>query len=313
MNIGFIGTGSMGTPMALNLIEHDHNLTVYNRTSHKTDPLVEAGADEVQHPAGAAQGNSIVITMVSDDSAVEEVVFGDERGEIPPEQGLLNGLEEHSIHLAMSTISPETSRTLRETHENHDQQFVAGPVFGKPDFAEEGTLSVVVAGQRDPVESCKPVYEAVGRQFFVVGQAPHKASAVKLAGNFTIASMMETLGECFALMQKAGVDRDTFLDVINESLYDSPLYKNYGSLIADGDFEPAGFKLKLGLKDMRLTENMARDYEAPMPFLSVVHDHFLEAVARGDGNIDWAGLGKLADQRAGVLNDTNPTEDGNND
>ena len=295
MEVGFIGTGSMGKPMAENILEAGHELTVYNRTKSKTKSLGEAGATVVDSPAEAARKNPLVVTMVSDDEAMNDVVFGSDDGD-----GLINGLSEDALHVAMSTISPETSRTLAEAHRASNQEYVAAPVFGKPNFAENGTLSVVAAGPEEPVKRCRPLFGAVGRQHFVVGTEPFKANIVKVIGNFTIAAMMETLGECFALAEKAGVDASQFLEVINDSLFDSPLYEAYGESILEKDFEPAGFKLELGLKDMRLAQETAREHDAPMPLLSLVHDNLLSAVANGRGDIDWSGLGQVAARNAGL-------------
>ena len=307
MQIGFIGTGSMGKPMAQNLLEAGHELVIYNRTPSKASSLEESGAHLAETPAEVAEDAAVVVTMVSDDGAMTDVVFGSEDGDVALGTGLVETLSDEAIHLAMSTISPETSRTLRTAHADRNQRYVAAPVFGKPSFAEDATLSVVAGGPENSVETCLPIFKAVGRQHFVVGSDPAKANIVKLAGNFTIASMMETLGESFALMEKAGIEPEDFLNVINQSLFDSPLYEAYGRTIAERDFEPAGFQLELGLKDMRLTGEVAQEHEAPMPLLSLLHDNLLSAVANGRGSEDWSALGGFVAERAGLDGGASPT------
>lgn len=299
MNIGFIGTGSMGKPMAKNILENGHELTVYNRTPSRTRDLEEDGAVSVETPSQAASERSVVVTMVSDDRALKDVVFGSETGSTDEGDGLLEGLSADGVHLAMSTISPETSRELQEAHTEHDQHFVAAPVFGKPNFSREGTLSVVAGGTEEIVERCEPVFDAVGRQYFTVAEEPDKANIVKLAGNFTIASMMETLGETFTLMRKADIKPEQFLQIINGSLFDSPLYEAYGSSMAKREYE-AGFTLELGLKDMTLARETAQEHETPMPLLNLVHEHLLSGVARDLGEKDWTGIGAVIEGQAGL-------------
>lgn len=282
--------------MAGQLMEAGHELTVYNRTRSKVEPLRERGARVAASPAGVCGEAGVVVTVVSDDGALRDVVLGRD-----PKQGegLLAGLGSGGIHVSMSTVNPRTTRELAETHREAGQVLVAAPVFGRPDFAETARLSVVAAGDEEAISRCEPVFDAVGRQTFTVGKQPEKASLVKVAGNFTISAVIETLGESFALMRKSGIAPETFLEVINRSLYDSPLYETYGSLIAEEDYEPAGFRLDLGLKDNRLVLDASRDAEAPMPLASMIQDHYLSAVAQGWGDRDWAALADLLAERAG--------------
>lgn len=298
MKIGFNGIGNMGKPMAKNLLDAQHELTVYNRTRKKAEELADRGARIADTPADVARGTSLILTMVSDDEAVTDVVFGSADSSVNEGEGLLEAMSADQAHVVCSTISPDTARTLRKVHDDRNQDYVSAPVFGKPNFAEAGTLSVVAGGPDETVETCRPLFDAFGQRTFYVGEDPAKANIVKLVGNFTIAAMMETLGESFAVVEKAGVEAEAFLDIINESLFDSPLYDAYGESIANRNFE-AGFKLELGLKDMRLAQDVAEEQEAPMPLLSLVHDNLLSAVAQGDGELDWSALGDIAAQRSG--------------
>lgn len=299
MKIGFVGLGAMGRPMARNIAGAGHQVTAYNRTRERAAPLADlmtiAGS-----VAEAAHDREVVVTMLADDPAVEEVVFGkpDESGQLTP--GLLGALPEGAIHLSMSTISVPMSRRLFDAHRAAGQGYVAAPVFGRPEAAEACRLWVAVAGAREDVSRCRPVIDAVSAGVSVVGEEAWQANLVKLAGNFTLAAMIETIGEAFALTRKAGVPAKMFLDVINNALFKSPIYQNYGTLIAEQRFHPAGFKLRLGIKDLRLAMEAAHEAGVPMPFGSLLHDHMLAAESAGGSEQDWSVFAHLAAVRAGL-------------
>ena len=173
------------------------------------------------------------------------------------------------------------------------------PVFGRPEAAENKKLVVVAAGVGELIERCRPLFNAIGRLTFVVGPEPWQANAVKLCGNFMIASMLETFGEAFATLRKAGVAPHTFLEIMN-ALFGSPVYANYGGIIADERFEPAGFALKLGFKDMRLALETAQECAAPMPVASLLRDRFLAAIAQGQAELDWSSVARISAKNAGL-------------
>lgn len=291
MNAGFIGLGNMGWPMARNLLKAGHRLKVYNRTRSRAEELVKFGA-EVAGTLAEACASGVVMTMLSDDRATEECVFG--------EGGILNALPANGVHVGLSTISTELSRRLAEAHHAQGQQFVAAPVFGRPEAAEAARLLVVAAGPAEALERCRPLLEALGRKLFEIGPDPPAANTIKLAGNFLIASMLETLSEAFALVRKSGVDPARFLEILNGSLFQSPMYENYGKLIVEERFEPAGFRLRLGLKDVGLLLRAAEAVAVPLPIASLVRDHLLRALARGQGDMDWSSLARLAAEEAGL-------------
>jgi 3-hydroxyisobutyrate dehydrogenase-like beta-hydroxyacid dehydrogenase len=215
------------------------------------------------------------------------------------EQGIAAGLGKGAAHISLSTISVAMARRLAEEHGARRQSYLSAPVFGRPDAAEAKRLIVVAAGESATVERCRPLFDAIGRQTFVAGSDPWQANVIKLCGNFMIACMMETFGETFATMRKAGIDRHLFLDVMNE-LFGSPVYKNYGTIIANEKFEPAGFALKLGLKDIRLGLEAAQELGAPMPFASVLRDHLISAIANGQEQLDWSSVALVAARNAGL-------------
>jgi 3-hydroxyisobutyrate dehydrogenase-like beta-hydroxyacid dehydrogenase len=176
---------------------------------------------------------------------------------------------------------------------------VSAPVFGRPEAAEAKQLLLVAAGPTETVNRCQPVFAAIGRQTFVTGAEPWQANAVKLCGNFMMASVIESFGESYATLRKANIAPHLFLDVVN-ALFASPAYANYGRIIADEQFEPAGFALKLGLKDIRLALETAQECAAPMPVASLIRDHFLSAIALGQGESDWSSLGRISARNAGL-------------
>lgn len=233
--------------------------------------------------------------MLANDAAVEAVIFG--TTEVP---GVLEGLAQGAVHVSMSTISVAFSEHLTAVHKAAEQAYLAAPVFGRPEAAEAAKLWIVTAGEAEQIERCRPLFEVMGLGIFTVGEQPHLANLVKLTGNFTIASVLESLSEAFALMQKSGVPPAQFLEIINTALFKSPLYENYGTIMAQERYEPAGFKLNLGLKDVRLVLEAAENATVPMPLASLLRDHFLEAIARGYGEIDWAGLGRVNAEKAGL-------------
>jgi 3-hydroxyisobutyrate dehydrogenase-like beta-hydroxyacid dehydrogenase len=292
MRIAFLGTGNMGLPMARNLAAAGHEVVAWNRTREKADPLAEHGARIAETPAEAAREAEIAVTMLADDHAVEEVVFGDE--------GIYEALPQGALHLSCSTIGVEFSRTLADAHDLQRQAYVAAPVFGRPEAAEARKLKVVAAGAPDAIERARPVFDAVGERTFVVGDEPSLANVVKLCGNFLIASMIETLGEGFALARKSGVDEAAFLEVLNGTFFGSPIFGGYAKAIAAKRFQPAGFKLRLGLKDVRLALAAADRAEVPMPAASLLHDRFLAGVATGRGDHDWSAVAALVAEAAGL-------------
>ncbi len=291
MDLGFIGLGGMGQAMAFNLVRAGHRMFVYNRTPGKADQLCAAGAVVAASPADACRGEA-VITMLSDDDAVAATVFG--------KDGMLATLRHGAIHVSMSTISVGLSERLARAHGDARQGFVAAPVLGRPDAAAAAKLFVLAGGAPDLVERCQPLFGAMGQRTFIVGEHPAQANLVKLAANFLIAATLESLGEAFALTRKSGIDPHQFLEILIGTIFTAPIHKTYGALIADQKFEPAGFRMQLGLKDIRLALAAADATLVPMPVASVIHDQLLAGVAGGKGDTDWSGLAEIAARNAGL-------------
>jgi 3-hydroxyisobutyrate dehydrogenase-like beta-hydroxyacid dehydrogenase len=291
MKVGFIGLGQMGTGMAGSLLRAGREVTVYNRTPNKVQALVDRGAHMARQVADTCRGDA-VITMLADDDAVEGVVFG--------KGGVLQCLGERVVHVCMSTISVALSERLAAAHASVGQRFVAAPVFGRPDAAAAGRLFIVAAGAPDVVEACAPLFEAMGQKTIHISDAPQAANLVKLSGNFLIASVIEALGEAMAFISKAGIDRRRYVDLLTSTLFTGPLFTNYGGLIAEQKFQPAGFAAPLGEKDIRLTLAAAETLRVPMPLASLLHDRLLTLIARGGEGLDWSALGRLAADDAGL-------------
>jgi 3-hydroxyisobutyrate dehydrogenase-like beta-hydroxyacid dehydrogenase len=290
MKIGFIGLGQMGAGMAARLLQAGHAVTVYNRSPEKMQPLRDLGAKMAARVSDACAGVA-VFTMLANDEAVENVVLG--------EDGVLRHLGKGAVHISSSTISVALSERLAAAHAEAGQGFVAAPVFGRPDVAAAGELFVVAAGAQSAIDIANPLLEAIGQRTFVVSDKPARANLVKLTGNFLIASVIEAVGEAMALVDKGGVDRSTYLDILTSTLFSAPVYKTYGRLIADRKFEPAGFAAPLGQKDIRLTLAAAESLRVPMPLASLLRDRFLTLLAHGGERLDWSAIGHLPAQDAG--------------
>lgn len=292
MKVGFIGLGQMGIGIARSLIRAGHGLTVYNRTRGRAEALAGDGAQVAGSPAEAATGVDVLVTMLADDGAVEQVIFGDE--------GAVTAMPPGAIHVSMSTISVALSTRLSDAHRAAGQGYVAAPVFGRPEAAAAAKLIIVAAGAPADVEKCRPLLEAAGQSLVVFGEQAAAANVVKITGNFLIAAVMESLGEAFALLKKSGVDADKFYELMTGSLFSAPIYQNYGKLILAEAFEPPGFKLKLGLKDVRLALAAADAAATPMPLASLLRDQLLAGVARGFGEMDWTVVTRVIAENAGI-------------
>lgn len=281
----------MGAAMVRNLLRAGHNVTVFNRSRDKAEALAADGARVAHSPADAARDAEVVMTMVADDRALEQVVFGTD--------GVASTMKPGCIHLSHSTISTVLARKLTEEHAQRKQGYLSVPVFGRPEAAESKNLVVVVAGPSEHVERCRPLFDAVGKQTFVMGTEPWQANVAKLCGNFMIISMIEAIGEAYATLRKAGVAPEAFLEAVN-ALFNSPFMDMYGKTIAREQFSPAKFVLALGLKDVRLTLAAAQECASPMPLASLVHDHLLSALAQGQGDLDWSSMTQVIARNAGL-------------
>lgn len=291
MDVALIGLGNMGAGIAKSLLRAGHRVSVYNRTRARAEALLADGAIVAATVADACR-SGVVLTMVADDAALESSVFG--------EGGILAALAPGGVHVSLSTISTALSDCLAAAHAKAGQEFLAAPVFGRPEAAEGAKLAVVAAGPPAIVEKCKPLFAAMGPRLLVVGEKSSMANVVKLTGNFMIATVIESLAEALAFAGKSGIDTAALLEFLTSTLFTAPMYKTYGQLMVQEKFEPAGFALPLGLKDVRLVLQAADSANVPMPMASVVHDRLLTAMARGNEKKDWSVLGRIAAEDAGL-------------
>lgn len=291
MDVGFVGLGRMGTAMAANLAKAGHAVKLWNRTPGKAGPAILAGALEVHSVADAAEGE-VVITMLADDAAVEDVTLG--------KGAILETMREDAIHIGMSTISVALAERLAKAHAERATLYISAPVFGRPTAAEGAQLNIVAAGAPHAIETVQKLFDAIGRRTFVVGERPEAANLVKLCGNFMIMSAVEAMAEAMTVALKGGVSKATFLEVLRGTQFDAPVYKNYGEILIEERYRPAGFTAPLALKDMRLMAAAAESARVPMPFLGIVHDHLLATVASEGDDVDWSAIAKIVARNAGL-------------
>jgi 3-hydroxyisobutyrate dehydrogenase-like beta-hydroxyacid dehydrogenase len=290
--VGFVGLGGMGAAMAANLLEAGFGLRVFNRTREKARPLVERGAVAVDTPGAAVEPGGVVLTMVSDDAALEEVTLGP--------GGILGRLGPGGTHVSMSTISPAAARRLAELHRRQGSHYLASPVFGKPEVAAARKLWICVAGPAEAKARALPLHQAMGQRAFDFGDEPGAANVIKLAGNFLIGAAVEAMAEAFTLAQKNGVERGKAYELFTQTLFDCFVYRQYGQLVAGERYEPIGARPSLIRKDMALVLRAAGDSLVPMPFAHVIHDHMTATVAKGRDDMDWAGFAREVSEAAGL-------------
>ncbi len=291
MNVGVVGLGHMGSGIATSLLRAGFEVTVYNRTREKAAPLVAKGAHLAASVSDACRGDA-VLTMLANDEAVNEIVSGTD--------GILASLSKGAVHISSSTISPARSADLTERHARAGQRFVAAPVFGRPDAATAGKLYVVAAGSPDAIATAQPLFDALAQKTFIVSETPSAANLVKLSGNFLIATVIESLGEAIALIDKGGVDRRRYVQVLTSMLFNAPVYHTYGPIVAERQFEPAGFAAALGQKDIGLVLAAGEELRVPLPIASLLRDRFLALAARGGEHLDWSAISELAALDAGA-------------
>jgi 3-hydroxyisobutyrate dehydrogenase-like beta-hydroxyacid dehydrogenase len=292
MEAGFIGLGSMGLPMATNLIAAGVKLHVYNRTASKAAQLVAKGATLAASTGEVATAGGIVMTMLADDAAVESVVMGAD--------GIAKRLGAGGIHVSMSTIAPATARRLAGYHTEHGSIYVAAPVFGRPDNAAARQLVVCTSGPAAAKERVRPLLEAIGRAIFDYGEEPGGANVAKLTGNFLIAAALEAMAEAFTMAERNGVDRVKVAKMLGKTLFACPVYQRYGEMVAAKRHTPAGFALTLGLKDVELVLKTGGDARVPMPIAAVLRERLIAGIAHGRGEMDWSALALGALDDAGI-------------
>ncbi len=290
MDIGFIGLGGMGRAMVANLLKAGHTVRVWNRSPGPAQEMAKLGAEAVDDPRQAFAGEA-VLSMLADDDALKGVFEGGK---------LLDGAPKDLIHVNMATISVAYAKELAALHAEAGVGYVAAPVFGRTEVAEAGDLNILAAGPQALIERVTPLFDAVGKKVWRIAEEPFRANVVKLSGNYMIAASIQTIAEAVALGRSNGIEAGDLMEVLTGTLFGGRVHTGYGGLIAKETFEPAAFKLTLGAKDVRLALAAAEANHVPMPIASVLRDGFIDAIAHGDGALDWTALAKVTFRRAGL-------------
>jgi 3-hydroxyisobutyrate dehydrogenase-like beta-hydroxyacid dehydrogenase len=289
MDIGFIGLGRMGAAMAGNLVNAGHRVRVWNRSTEPVVALEALGAVAVASPAEAFDAG-VVFSMLADDASVRAVIL---------DGGVLQATRKGVAHVNCATISVALGRELAEAHAAAGLSYLSAPVFGRPDAAANALLHIIVAGDSVVIDRMQPMFDILGQKTWRAGDEPSRANVVKIAGNFMLVAAIEAMGEASALVEGHDVSAGTFLEIMSSTLFASPIYKGYGPVIAERRYEPAGFALTLGLKDVRLALEAGADTSVPLPIASLARDNLLDAIAHGDGKKDWAALADVSRRHAG--------------
>jgi 3-hydroxyisobutyrate dehydrogenase-like beta-hydroxyacid dehydrogenase len=289
MKIGFLGLGTMGKAMATHLVKAGYRVHIWNRSQEPVSTLVALGAIAAKDPRDTAHNVDVLISMLADDAATNEVVVN---------SGALDEMKTGSIHVNMATVSVACAVELHRQHIDKGIRYIAAPVLGRVNVAEAGQLNILACGDSDALKEVQPLFDILGQKTWRFGARPEQANAIKLAVNFMIASAIGTMGEAVALARGYGTEKADFIDLITSTVFAAPVFKGYGGAIAADQFEPAGFKLALGLKDVRLAMEAAENVNVPLPIASVLRDNHLDSLAHGEGHLDWAALSRVSARRA---------------
>ncbi len=292
MQIGFIGLGQMGLPMAQNILKGGFPLWAYNRTQGKAAPLLDLGGKWAVSPAELASQCDILVSMVANDAALNEIVEGP--------SGVLHSSKKPSIHISMSTISPDLAASMEKKHQEAGITFLAAPVTGRPERAKEGSLWIFLAGESQAKKTVAPLLKTMSLKVFDLGERPSQALVFKLCNNFMILSLIEAFSEAVATLEKNGIPMAQAAEIWGTSIFDSPVFHSYTPTICNQKFAEGGFELNLGLKDMRLLQSCADRAQVPMPFLSNLHEKMLACMNKGKEKCDWSVIAQLTFELAGL-------------
>lgn len=288
--IAFMGLGSLGTPIAANLIQDGHDVTVWNRTGGKAQSLLDQGAKEAVSPTDAVTPGGVIVSVLAHDAAVEETIS----------KKVLEKMGEGGLHISMSTIAPATANRLALLHKKYGVTYVAAPIFARPDAVSSRIGVLCLSGEATAQERARAIVAPLVKGIFDFGEEVGAANVVKLAGNFMIAASMEMMAEAFTMGEKNGVPRQAMYDMFTQTLFATPIFQGYGRMIAQNTYEPVGFKLPLGLKDMNLVLETASAAQAPMPLANLVRGRLMSALAKGREDLDWTALAQGVSDDAGL-------------
>ena len=288
--IALLGLGNLGTPIAESLLSAEFPLTIWNRTTSKATALINAGAKLAMSPQAAIFPGGILITVLADDSVLEEIVS--------PQ--LIKRLRNGGLHISMSTISPDTSRKLHALHKSMGSQYIAAPIFARPEAVRAKIGNICLSGDEHAKERARQVVQHFVKGIFDFGNDPGAANIIKLAGNFMIGASIEIMSEAFTFAEKNGIPRQSVYEMLTQTLFSAPIFQNYGRIIAQHSYEPVAFYLPLGLKDINLVLQTAEEIQVPMPIADLIRNRFLSAIAKNRSHLDWSALAIGASDDAGL-------------
>ncbi|WP_261560377.1 NAD(P)-dependent oxidoreductase [Frankia tisae] len=286
MRIGFIGLGGMGAAMARNLVAAGHTVLVWNRSPGPVDELAAAGAVPASIEEAFATGT--VLSMLADDHAVTERLLDP-------------AAPAGALHVNMATISTALAERAAREYGERGLRYLAAPVFGRTEAAAAGNLTVVTAGDPAAIAEVQPLFDVLGRRTWTVGETPAYANLVKILGNYLIACSIEAMAEATTVIEAGGLDPALFIEVVTDNLFTGPIFAGYGGMIGARNYEPVNFRLPLGFKDVQLALAAGQERNVPLPFGGVLRDAFIDALAHGQGEQDWAAVAETARRRAGLV------------
>lgn len=293
MKIAFIGLGNMGAGIAGNILRSGFDLTVWNRTASKMAPLVEVGAKGASTAADAVKDADVVVTSLMDDRSINDLLVGEHK--------MLGALKPGAVHLCVTTISPSFASELRKLHTSRGTEYVSGPVVGRPDAADDGSLITLLAGRADSVERVHPVADSYCAQVVVAGDEPHAANVLKLGMNYMAIASIEAMSEVYALLEANGVDAEFLAGFFASKFYAHPALKMYAKKIQSRDFQgPAGFAMTSGLKDVRLMISAANEEGVDLDIAKIIEGKMMEAINKGGAAKDWSAIYEVTRERAGL-------------
>ena len=280
--VSLIGMGSMGTAMAHRLLEQGFALDFWNRSAKDNSELLAKGA--VQVDLEDALRNDFVISFLSNDTAAL-AVFSEQN---------LSAAGAKTIHINMSTVSPDTSETLAKLHAKHGIGYIAAPVLGRPIAITNGKLLIVAAGDSKDIDAASFIFEKVSAQYWNVGADHAKANLVKLGVNYNLIHALQAIGESVALVESGGVDANTFMEILTHTAFSGSAYAGYGPMIVNRRYSPAGFSMTLGLKDLKLIEDAASAGGITLPVAAVLRKQFETAQVDPElKDLDWSAIAEL--------------------
>ncbi|CAO5231152.1 NAD(P)-dependent oxidoreductase [Frankia sp. AgKG'84/4] len=289
MKIGFIGLGGMGAAIARNLMDAGHTMLVWNRSPEPVARLADAGAVPASIDEAFATG--VVLSMLADDNAVTERLL---------DPAVLGAAPAGALHVNLATVSPTLAARADAAHTEHGLRYLAAPVFGRTDAAAAGNLNIVTAGDAAAIDEVRPLFDVAGRRTWTVGDRPEQANLVKIFGNYLIACSIEAMAEATTVIEADGLDPAMFIEILTEGLFTGPVFAGYGGMIGRRNYEPVNFRLPLGFKDVQLALAAGQERNVPLPFGSVLRDAFVDALAHGQAEHDWAAVAETARRRAGL-------------